>query len=137
MQSPIRKLQWVKTFKEASKIYNWETIAWVVLDNHYHIIVRSPDNARTLSKFISSIHKYTARLWNEDDGIKNRKVWWNYWDTCIRSEHDYYNRVKYVLWNPVKHELTETPENYPFSNYSEFSSQDFMGNYEVTDVPEY
>lgn len=142
MQSAKRKEEWQDAFHTAAGIYQWQVIARVVLDNHCHVIVRSPDNPKTLSKFIGSYHKYTARNWNNEDGLTERKVWWNYWDTCIRSESDYLNRLRYMFWNPVKHGLVNDPEDYPHSNYKDFLLQwqtgfDFAGMEEINDVPEF
>ena len=139
---PKRKMEWVSAFYKAAEIYGWQITSWVILHNHYHAIVQSPENAASLSKFIGSYHKFTARLWNEEDNIAGRKVWWNYWDTCIRSESDYYTRLRYVFWNPVKHGLMSVPEEYKFSNYQEFLLQwqvesDFTDMDEVSDVPEF
>lgn len=139
IESARRKAEWRNAFHEAAAIYRWQIIAWVVLDNHYHAIVVSPEDSKTLSRFIGSYHKFTAHMWNNEDGLKGRKVWWNYWDTCIRSERDYQNRLRYVFWNPVKHGLVAGPEDYQFSNYKEFMRQedlDFTGFDEVNDVPE-
>lgn len=136
-----RKALWQDAFLMAAKLYDWVVIAWVVLNNHYHTLVEAPDNPLNLSKFIGSYHQFTARQWNDADGTPGRKVWWNYWDTCIRTEKDFQNRLHYVFWNPVKHGLAETPEAYPFSNYQAYlETQDviaFTGFEEVTDVPEF
>ncbi|HET9914126.1 MAG TPA: transposase [Anaerolineales bacterium] len=141
MKLPQRKAEWRDAFHEAAKIYQWQIIAWVVLDNHYHTVVQSPQNAFALSKFISSYHKFTARKWSNEDNTNGRQVWWNYWDTCVRSERDYYNRIRYVFWNPVKHGLADKPEDYNFSNYGEYLDQlqdfDFAGMSELNDVPEF
>jgi hypothetical protein len=76
-----------------------------------------------------------------EDSIPGRRVWWNYWDTCICSEQNYYNRLKYVFWNPVKHGLAERPEEYVFGNYRDFlqaqNEFEFSGVDEVIDVPEF
>jgi putative transposase len=143
MKSSKRKEEWRDAFHEAAKNYGWQIIAWIVLHNHYHAIIQSPKHAGSLSKFVNSYHKYTARKWNDQDGLAGRKVWWNYWDTCIRSEKDYDSRLRYVFWNPVKHGLTEKPENYAFSNYEDFLDQlhiqsfDIANLSEVNDVPEF
>jgi putative transposase len=142
MRASKRKEDWRDAFHRSAEIYQWQIIAWVVLDNHYHAVVRSPVDPKTLSKFIGSYHKYTARKWNSEDGLIGRKVWWNYWDTCIRSERDYLNRLKYVFWNPLKHGLVNNPEDYPHGNYRDFLEQwqtglDFAGIEEVRDVPEF
>lgn len=139
--SPRRKTEWRDAFLEAAKFYRWQVIAWTVLHNHYHAVLRSPGHACNLSKFVNSYHKYTAQKWNREDASKGRKVWWNYWDTCIRSEQDYQNRIKYVLWNSVKHGLAEKPEDYNFSNYCEYlgtlQNLDTISMAEVSDVPQF
>jgi putative transposase len=141
IQSSQRKQKWHDAFYETAKIYQWQIVAWVVLHNHYHAIVQSPEKAATLSKFIGSYHKFTARQWNDEDNLDGRKVWWNYWDTCIRSEHDYFNRLRYIFWNPVKHELVDKPDDYMFSSYKDFLQDEpdfiFTGVNEVNDVPEF
>lgn len=142
IKSSTRKREWVEAFLKSAEIYDWQVVAWVVLSNHYHAIIQSPEKPETLSKFTGSYHKYTARRWNEEDKQTGRKVWWNYWDTYIRSERGYYNRLRYIFWNPVKHGLTQNPEEYPFSNYLEFLSNwqvkfNFTDMNEVNDVPEF
>jgi REP-associated tyrosine transposase len=141
MQSSKRKMEWLAAFLKAADIYQWQVIAWVILQNHYHAIVQAPNDADTLSKFVGSYHKFTARKWNEEENLPGRKVWWNYWDTCLRSENDYYTRLRYIYWNPVKHALSSTPKEYEFSNYKEFRQNwqadfNFTDKDEVTDVPE-
>lgn len=134
MQSPQRKVEWRDAFHEAAKIYHWKIIAWVVLHNRYHAIVQAPEHVLNLSKFISSFHKFTSRKWNAEDELKGRQVWWNYWDTCIRSECDYDKRLRYIFWNPVKHGLVEKPEDYDFSNYGEYLDQ--LQDFEVSEIAE-
>lgn len=141
MFSPERKIAWRNSFLKAAKLYKWGVIAWVVLHTHYHAMVESPENPQSLSKFIGSYHKFTARQWNDEDNASGRKVWWNYWDSCIRSENDYYNKLRYIFRNPVKHGLVEKPEDYPFSSYQDFLERqngfDITGFEEVEDVPEF
>ena len=118
-----RKQQWLDAFRTGATLYGWQIIAWVVLSNHYHVIVRAPEeNAVSLTKFVASYHKFTARQWNDEDSQTKRPVWWNYWDTCIRSEKDYLARFNYVHWNPVKHRIANHPIDYGFSSYAEFFS---------------
>ncbi len=141
IHTPERKIEWRNAFFKAAEIYHWQVIAWVILHNHYHALVVSPENPFNLSKFTGSCHKFTAKSWNTADKMLGRQVWWNFWDTCIRSEQDYLNRLRYIFWNPVKHGLVANPENYPFSSYKEFlqtqNEFDFIGMDEVIDVPEF
>jgi len=143
INSNERKTQWRDAFFKACELYHWHIIAWVVLINHYHVILRSPEqNATNLPKLIASLHKFTARRWNIEDNKSGRKIWWNYWDTCLRTERDFETRLRYIFWNPVKHGLVSRPENYQFSNYQDFLRMEidlapFDPSIEVKDVSEY
>jgi putative transposase len=139
--TPERKTEWRDAFLKSTEIYGWKVIAWVVLHNHYHVLLDAPENAVSLTKLVASYHKFLARKWNVEDNSADRQVWWNFWDTCVRSERDYYTRLRYIFWNSVKHGLAVKPEDYLFSNYKEFlqtqSDFDFIGMDEVKDVPEF
>ena len=143
MKTEARKSEWSSSFIIASEVYGWDVVAWVVLDNHYHVIVKAPEHsAGNLPKYVGSFHKFTARRWNDEDNAIGRKVWWNYWDTCVRSEQDFINRLKYVYWNPIKHGIADRPDEYMHSNYSAFLKANFFNeNFrfadEVNDVPEF
>lgn len=124
MRSDTRKEQWLNAFRKAAEIYDWEIIAWVVLSNHYHYLARAPEeSAENLPKFAASYHKFTAIQWNREDNAPGRKVWWNYWDTCMRSERDYLARLNYVHWNPVKHGIVRRMEDYAWSSYRAFLAE--------------
>jgi putative transposase len=143
IHSDARKVEWRDAFLKASGMYGWDVIAWVVLDNHYHVISKSPKtSADNLSKFVGSYHKFTSRLWNTSDKTPGRKVWWNYWDTCVRNEKDFLARLKYIFLNPVKHGLVSKPEQYKHGNYNDFIDAYLAGNIlqaggEVNDVQEF
>ncbi len=141
LHSAQHKLDWIGAFLKASKIYQWSVIAWVVLDNHYHAILRSPENQLNMDKFVGSYHKFIARKWNNEDLFPGRKIWWNYWDTCIRSEKDYLARLSYIFLNPVKNGLVDEAEDYAFSNYKDFLSVDnwagLVSDGDIHDIPEF
>jgi len=93
------------------------------------------------SAFVASYHKFTACRWNDQDGLPGRKVWWNYWETCVRSQADYLNRLCYIFWNPVKHGLVHEPTEYRYSNYLDYLNEEWfdIGSkaVEVDHVPEF
>jgi len=104
---------------------NWGLVAWVVLNNHYHVLAQAPESGGPkLAAWVGDLHKLTARRWNDEDGCRGRKVWWNYWDTCITTLPSFWARVNYVHWNPVKHGLVRRPEDYAFSSYREYLARE-------------
>ncbi len=98
----------------------WELEAWVVLDNHYHLIVRVEDGYYRITQLIRPLHSITAKYVNKIDGTVGRKVWQNYWDTVISFESSFLARLQYVHYNPVKHGLVKDPIEYAYSSYRWF-----------------
>jgi putative transposase len=103
-----------------SEELGWLLEAWAVLGNHYHFIARSPGDALSLVTLIRKLHSITAILFNRLDGTPGRRVWQNYWDSCVTNETSYLARLHYVHLNPVKHGVVERAEDYPFCSYRWF-----------------
>lgn len=115
-----RKALVLEILLERSAHWGWEMEAWAILDNHYHFISRSPEHPSTLEQLIRQFHSKTAVELNKLDNTSGRKVWHNYWDTCIKHETSYLARLHYVHVNPIKHRLVNNAEDYPFCSYRWF-----------------
>jgi putative transposase len=115
-----RKEFFLNTLFEKASDFNWDLQAWAILNNHYHFIGKSPENAGTLPKLIQQVHSITAIQINRWDNISGRRVWHNYWDTCLTYEKSYNARLHYVHINPVRHGLVKNAEDYPFCSYKWF-----------------
>jgi putative transposase len=97
--------------------YRLRLYAWVIMDNHYHLLIKS-HIGDDLSVFFRKLHGATAFEINGRDGTRGRQLWHNYWDTCIRTEADYWTRLNYIHHNPVKHGYASRMEDWPFSSYA-------------------
>ena len=110
--------------------YNWKIEDWVVLDNHYHLMANAPENAETLAQVINNVHRFSS------SGIKSlecincvdavptqsahsidKKIFHNYWDTCITYENSYYARLHYLWYNPVKHGYVKHPIEWKYGSF--------------------
>jgi putative transposase len=91
--------------------------AWVVLTNHYHLLVDVND-FDALGKIFSLVHGRTAFAWNLEENAQGRKVWYRYSDRAIRSERHYYTTLNYLHYNPVKHGLVKSPYDWRWSSVS-------------------
>ncbi len=103
-----RRHQLLQEWSNESHSHALEILAWVVLPNHYHFLIKVPDFEQ-LGKTIRVVHGRTARSWNLLDGLQGRKVWYRYTDRAIRSERHYYTTLNYIHYNPVKHGLATSP----------------------------
>jgi putative transposase len=118
---------------EALAEANCECGGWVVLPNHYHLLVKmnatdseianplsdtSGYQRRSLAVFgkaIGKVHGRSAVYANDRDGTPKRQVWFRFSDRKIRSERHYWACVHYITMNPVKHGYVDTALDWPWS----------------------
>ena len=82
--------------------------AWVILPNHYHLLVQLAARD-SVSEIFRRVHGRLAFQWNGEDGVRGRKVWCSFSDRAIRSERHYYATVNYIHFNAVKHGYVASP----------------------------
>lgn len=96
----------------------YQLFAVVVMRDHVHMVLRPLpiDNKQwwSLSKIVGSIKGYTARRINTER--KQRGSLWmrRCYSRILRTESDLSEKVKYVVNNPVKAGLTDSPFQYPY-----------------------
>lgn len=86
----------------AVKDYGVTLYAWVILPNHYHLLLHT--NATIpIYKSIKRLHGDSAVQLNKLDSAPGRKVWYQYWDTSPRSVKTFWCFFNYIHINPLKH----------------------------------
>jgi len=115
MNTPARRQQLLKLHFERFDNAGMEILAWIVLLNHYHLLVRVTD-FDLLKGIFGSVHGKTSYQWNRDDGKRGRKIWFRYSDRAIRSQAHYYTTLNYIHYNPVKHGLVQSPYDWTDSS---------------------
>ena len=125
----------------------YDLIAWVVMPNHVHVLVRVYEGV-PLAKIVQSWKSYTGRrigaLMEESraDGqhipvmmeesrartrrsqrrSRGQRVWMReYWDRYIRDERHFQMAMDYIHQNPVKAGLVGTAKDWPWSSAREFA----------------
>lgn len=100
--------------------YHWSLEAWALFPNHYHFVAQSPNDPTTLRRFVTHLHASSARELNRTQKLPGRKVWYQFWDTQLTYQTSYYARLNYVIQNPVKHQLVNNAEQYPWCSANWF-----------------
>ncbi len=83
--------------------------AWVILANHYHLLLRT-GHVTPLYGFVKRLHGASAIRLNQLDGTSGRKVWYQYWDRFPRGESDFWTYFNYIHINPIKHGYVPAPD---------------------------
>lgn len=90
--------------------------AWVVLPNHYHLVIEG--DLRVFARRIARLHNGKATQWNREDATRGRKVWHRFSDRVIRSEGHFYASLNYIHANPAKHGYAASASDWPWSSLS-------------------
>ncbi len=107
---------------ELAKSRTVELFAWIVLPNHYHILVHA-NTVKQLLNELGQLHGRTSYRWNGEDRRRGRKVWCNAAETVMKSEGHYWASMNYVLHNAVRHGYVERWQQWPYSNAAEYLEQ--------------
>ncbi|OCR01788.1 transposase [Oscillatoriales cyanobacterium USR001] len=139
LNSEVRRQELIDLLFEAFIQVGMEIQAWVILPNHYHLLIRITE-FEELSKIFRSVHGRTSCAWNLEDNSRGRKVWYRYSDRAIRSERHYYTTLNYIHYNPVKHGYVNSPYDWVQSSVHWYLSayerqwlRDLWVNYPVKD----
>ena len=119
MATEARRAEWEHTVMGEFSLASSDGIdvrAWVVLPNHYHLIIEG--DLRVFARWIARLHNGKATQWNREDQAEGRKVWHRFSDRIIRTERHYYASLNYVHANPVKHGYAASAEDWAWSSFS-------------------
>lgn len=105
--------------------WGWRLVAYVILDNHYHLVLQTaPKDPSRLAFIIQSAHSFSAYHWRREDSRIRTRIWWNFWESPIASLHHLRQSINYVHANPQFHRITDDPARYPHSSYAAYLAQD-------------
>lgn len=105
--------------------YNPLIYGWVILNNYYHLLVRFLKD-KDISVFIKRFQSLSSKRINELDGLKGRKIWYQYRENIITDESDFYTHFNYIHHNPIKHGLVNNWDellNYDFCSYKDWHAK--------------
>ena len=72
--SPQRMAVFESDLLDALRPLVSQIFAWIVLPNHYHVVVHTPDIGGLL-KSLGRFHGTTSFRWNGEDTSRGRQVW--------------------------------------------------------------
>jgi putative transposase len=123
MDSSERRTEFEGLLLEAMHGIDAGINAWVILPNHYHILL-SVKALDSISGALNRLHGRTARTWNAGDGrTGTRRVWYRFSDRMIRDEKHYYRALNYIHANPVKHGYASKADEWPWSSYLNYVNE--------------
>jgi REP element-mobilizing transposase RayT len=94
----------------------FDLLAWVVMANHVHVVLRPRPNW-TLSRILQSWKGYTAHEANRLLGRTGKSFWQKEsFDHLVRNEEDLHRCCHYTTANPVNANLCVRPEDWKWNS---------------------
>ncbi|MGI4993536.1 transposase [Halobacteriovorax sp. GFR7] len=107
----------VELISEGLERFSVELHAFVLMNNHYHLMARFPK--ANIDKFMHFYNKNMSRRINMSTGRINHVFGGTYKWSLINSERYYFNAIKYLYQNPVRANICSRVEDYPYSTLHE------------------
>jgi putative transposase len=96
----------------------WTLYAAVVLPDHVHVLAqplwRDGSGAFDLGEILHSIKRFSARKINQARGEQGSLWQDERYDRIVRDDEEFLEKWQYIRNNPVKVELADAPEEYPW-----------------------
>ena len=105
-----------ESFKEAYFIHPVELISFVLMSNHYHMILITPE--ANIDLFLYEFNKRIALKIQRRTGSINQIFGGRYKWCLIETQNYFMNCYRYVYQNPVRAGLSKRCESYPYSTLS-------------------
>lgn len=106
----------LRLVKKYSKRYQIAVIAYCLMPNHYHFLLRQDGN-HSPSKLIQTVFNAYVQAVNKQHRRKGTLFEGRSKHIHIDREEYLIHLCRYIHLNPVKSELAETPEKWIYSNY--------------------
>ncbi len=103
----------LQSMREAHEIHPVEIISFVLMGNHYHLMVQTPKG--NLDLFMYEFNKRLALRIKTQTGQINRIFGGRYKWCLIESQKYFMNCYKYIYQNPIRAGLVNRCEDYPHS----------------------
>lgn len=114
------------TLHAVKNIHSFDLLAYCILPDHLHLLLK-PNGRATASSIVHSLKRnFTINLKSSPHTTITGSPWQDrFWDHVIRNEKDLAVHLDYIHYNPVKHGLVNSPENYTFSSYPSWRDKGF------------
>jgi putative DNA methylase len=88
--------------------------AWVVMPNHVHILMTP---LKSVASIMQSLKGVTARIANQQLGLSGTPFWQHEsYDRLVRDGQGFRRIENYIIQNPVRAGLSDSPESFRWSS---------------------
>lgn len=108
--------KFLKILEEVNRKYNWLCHAYCLMDNHYHLVIETPDG--NLSKGMRQLNGLYTQSFNRSHRRVGHIFQGRYKAIVIEKESHLLEVCRYVVLNPVGAKAAQKPEEWKWSSYN-------------------
>ncbi len=116
-EQDIDSENYLTILSEVCKQYNWVCYAYCLMDNHYHLLVETPEG--NLSKGMRQLNGRYTQAFNREYGRVGHVFQGRYKAILIDKESYLLELSRYIVLNPVRAEMIHLAIELPWSSYRE------------------
>ncbi len=102
-----------KSIKYALNNIQVDIQAFVLMSNHYHLLIWTPNS--DIDKFMFYLNSHLSKLIRKENGRVNRIFGDRYKWSLIQDQQYYLTVLRYIYQNPNRKNLTDKCEDYEYS----------------------
>jgi putative transposase len=113
-----------KLLSLASSRFGWICHSYCLMSNHYHLLIQL--ELEGLSDGMQLLNGSFARFSNRRHDYVGQHLFRNrFWSELITDEQHLLETARYIVLNPVRAGICESPEEWPWSSYRACAGLDF------------
>jgi len=97
------------------KRYNWICHGYCLMDNHYHLLIETPDG--NLSAGMRQLNGIYTQKFNRKHGKTGHVFQGRFKSIMVDKDSYLLELCRYIVLNPVRAGMAQHPKDYPWSSY--------------------
>jgi len=115
------KLAFLYLLKEASEMFHLNVSAWCLMENHYHLLVQTPE--ANLARCMRHINGVYTQKYNFRHGCDGTLFRGRYKTILVDGDNYVLQLVRYIHRNPLRAGLVEKLNQYEWSSHKAYLSE--------------
>ena len=109
------RILFLDILKKTCERFNWLCHAYCLMDNHYHLVIETPDG--NLSRGMRQLNGVYTQTFNKRHQRVGHVFQGRYKAILIEKESYLLQVSRYVVLNPVRAKIVESPDEWKWSSY--------------------
>jgi len=110
--------EWFKLLDRVARRYGWRFFAWVLMDNHFHLFLRTPNG--DLSAGMHDLNSGYASWFNRRHHRVGSLYQGRFKAILVEDASYAWTLSRYIHLNPVRAKMVTRPEDHVWSSYRYF-----------------